>query len=115
MKPAARRLGRGLGAFLDFGPAGDDGAAHVSEVIGAPEATSILETSAPAPKPSPPPKPVPPALRPAARPVPAAAAPPSPPKPVPAAPQAAKPAAEEEPAYVDEEVVGLSFPDVELE
>jgi hypothetical protein len=73
MKPTTRRLGRGLGAFLDFGPSGADGAAFVPDAIRA-DATSILETSvapparalapvvvrqpAPAPAPVSPPAPV---------------------------------------------------------
>lgn len=43
MKPPARRLGRGLGAFLDFDPKGDDGEAFVEDAIGG--ATSVLQTS----------------------------------------------------------------------
>src|SRR5262245_54051662 len=46
MKPPARRLGRGLGAFLDFDPAGDDGEAFIEDGIRG--ATSVLKTSTPA-------------------------------------------------------------------
>jgi hypothetical protein len=43
MKTPARRLGRGLGAFLDFDPKGDDGEAFVEDAIGG--AASVLQTS----------------------------------------------------------------------
>ncbi len=33
MKNPGRRLGRGLGAFLDFDPAGDDGAAFIADAL----------------------------------------------------------------------------------
>ena len=46
MKSPSRRLGRGLGAFLDFGPADEDGAARIEGVLSAADATSIIETSA---------------------------------------------------------------------
>src|SRR6516225_3027699 len=46
MKSPSRRLGRGLGAFLDFGPADEDGAARIEGVLAAADATSIIETSA---------------------------------------------------------------------
>jgi hypothetical protein len=125
MKPAARRLGRGLGAFLDFGPAGEDGAAFVSEAIEA-RAPSVLETSAtpvapaapspPAPpRAAPPPAPPPPAAaRPQSAPVPAPAPAPAPRASAPAAP-AAPAIASDEPAFVDDVVFGLTFGDVELE
>jgi len=89
MKPTTRRLGRGLGAFLDFGPSGEDGAAFVSGAITA-DATSILETSVASP--GRPRGPVPAIAR---QPVPA-------PVPV-AAPVAAAPApVEDESLFIDE-------------
>jgi hypothetical protein len=132
MKPPTRRLGRGLGAFLDFGPAGEDGAAFVAESL-ASDAESILETSAearpaPAPAPAPPARvvaaaaPVVPAPPPAARivtPPPAppaqpAAAPPVVPVAAPAPPPA-PPALADEGVFIDDVVVALTFTDVELE
>jgi len=120
MKSPSRRLGRGLGAFLDFGPEGDDGATRVERAVAAGDATSVLETSAQTPvPPSPPARPAP--TKPVA--APAAAAPVTPPV---AIPPAAKPVAPAPPpapvvqdmqddAFIDDVVVGLSFPDVELE
>src|SRR5262245_28162847 len=46
MKQPTRRLGRGLGAFLDFDPAGDDGEAFIEDGIRG--AASVLKTSTPA-------------------------------------------------------------------
>ena len=99
-----RRLGRGLSAFLDFEPAGDDGAARVSDVITAPEATSVLETSTAAP-----PRivTVAPPTKLSAPPAVAAPAPVAVPEPV--------PPADDEAAFIDDLVLGLAFPDVELE
>jgi hypothetical protein len=96
MKPPARRLGRGLGAFLDFGPASEDGAARVADAL---ETTSVLETS----ETPPPVVPTPPAKV-VAAPVPV----------VVAVPAAAAPV-EEGCLFVDEVVTPLSFPEVELE
>ncbi len=112
MKAPARRLGRGLGAFLDFGEPDEDGAARVERVIAAADAPSVLETSAngPPPKPAPRaavPKPVPP---PPARVDPPAA----PPAAAPPVPKPTAPAADDA-AFIDDVVVGLTFPDVELE
>lgn len=133
MRTPSRKLGRGLGAFLDFGPAEGDGAARVSDAIGGKETTSVLETSAPAapkpapaaakPAPAPPPAvvattalaPTPPPALPvivAPSPPPAPVVPPPPAPPVPAPPPA--PVANDSP-FIDDEVVGLTFPDVELE
>jgi hypothetical protein len=125
MKPTTRRLGRGLGAFLDFAPAGEDGAARVGEMIASAEATSVLETSAPRPPvrsavvqvvatvvvtaPAP--------LSPAA-PAPVAApverAPPPIAKAAPVAPVDEAPVLDDA-LFLDDVVVGLSFGDVELE
>ena len=44
MKTPARRLGRGLGAFLDFDPAGDDGEAFIEDALGGAKA-SVIQTS----------------------------------------------------------------------
>lgn len=101
MKPPARRLGRGLGAFLDFAPADETGATRVSDVIADAQATSVLETSNAA---SPPPAPIAPTPR----------AVPVPPPPAPAPAPRAEPVAEPS-AFVDEVVLDLSFPEVELE
>jgi hypothetical protein len=93
MKTPARRLGRGLGAFLDFDPAGDDGEAFIEDAIGGAKA-SVIQTSttsadlpvraapvaARAPAPAAPPPPAPAAPPPVARvPVPRVAVPPAPP------------------------------------
>jgi hypothetical protein len=98
MKPPARRLGRGLGAFLDFDPKGDDGEAFVEDAIGG--AASVLQTSTTSAETAPS-RIVVPAARAAA---PAAAAPaPPPPAPrvtVPPPPPAAEPAPEF--AFVDD-------------
>ena len=116
MTTPSRRLGRGLGAFLDFGPADGDGAARVFDAIAAAEAKSILETSAQVA----PPKPVPVAAKPQPVPVTAKQSPVAPPKSVPVAPKPApapvpEPPAADDSAFIDDIVVGLSFPDVELE
>jgi hypothetical protein len=103
MKPPVRRLGRGLGAFLDFGPAGEDGTAFVADALGG-SGASVLETSAPAPVPAPPrldPRPAPSAVSPR----PSIVAPAAPP-PV--------PSAADDAAFVDDVVEGLSFPEVDL-
>ena len=107
MKQSARRLGRGLGAFLDFGPAGGETAAYAP---GTAEegAKSVLETSAPAPRPAQPPAPA--GLEPAPRVLPAPPAPR-----VEREPVQAREIAPENAAFVDEIVGGLTFPDVELE
>jgi len=147
MKPSTRRLGRGLGAFLDFGPAGDDGRTQVSDVISSESATSVIETSGPAATRVPAPPPVArapvvaaaralaptqstlplrapaqapsPALAPAPRPVAApllaSERPVVAPAPAPA-PAAAQPEpVDDDCAFVDDIVVGLTFPDVELD
>ncbi len=150
-----RRLGRGLGSFLNFAPAGEDGAPHVVEALTDPAATSILSVSTlpppeapapaprrPAPVPPPPPPPAPPPPR-VQQPVavretvpvqtqlvfvdeivvtdfveaPVAEVPPPsppPPPPVPVRVAQAPAQAPAEPAF-DDMVVGLSFPDIELE
>ena len=96
MKPTTRRLGRGLGAFLDFGPSGEDGAAFVSGAITA-DATSILETSVASPVRAPAPAPaVARQPAPAPVPVPAPAAPVTP-RFVPAPPPVA-----DEPEFIDD-------------
>jgi hypothetical protein len=98
MKPPVRRLGRGLGAFLDFGPAGEDGTAFVADALTA-RGASVLETSAPAtPVPRPEPRPAPVAV--AARP--SIVAPPAPPPP-------------DDRPFVDDVVLCLTFPEVDLE
>jgi hypothetical protein len=101
MKSPSRRLGRGLGAFLDFGPADEDGAARIEGVLSAGDATSVIETSAaPVPrKHSPVAKPAPRSVVPAV----AAAAPTPAPAPVAAAAVVAP--APEEPLFDDEFVV----------
>ena len=100
MKSTTRRLGRGLGAFLDFGPAGEDGAAFVADSLAA-ETTSILETSAAVP---PPPAPVPAPARVLLPPAKLIAPPPPPPL-----------HEADDRAFIDEFVAPLTFPDVELE
>ncbi len=104
MKPPVRRLGRGLGAFLDFGPAGEDGTAYVADALDA-RGASVLETSeAPVPVVRPEPRQVPVAAPPrAAAPAPAPA--PPPPSPPPA----------DDRGFVDDVVLDLSFPEVELD
>lgn len=106
MKPPVRRLGRGLGAFLDFGPAGEDGTAFVADALEA-RGASVLETSAPAappaPAPAPPPQP---------RPAPVA---PTPQASVAVAPVARPDSPRDDRAFVDDVVEGLSFPEVDLE
>jgi hypothetical protein len=104
MKPTTRRLGRGLGAFLDFGPAGEGGAAYASESPAA-ETTSILETSVAPPAPTPR-APVPAPVR-----TPAPVAPPA--KQV--APPPPLAVAADDCAFIDDLVAPLTFPDVELE
>ena len=93
MKSPTRRLGRGLGAFLDLRPVGEDGAAFVSDSRTA-ETASILDASVAPPEPSPP-APVPRAAKPIA---------PTPP-----------PVAADECGFIDDLVAPLTFPDVELE
>ncbi len=92
MKPPARRLGRGLGAFLDFGPVGPDGVARLPEA-----SAESAAAPPPAPAPAAPPAPEPP------------------PSPVAPPPVAETPAAPDESSFDDDMVVGLAFPDVELE
>jgi hypothetical protein len=114
MKPGAKRLGRGLGAFLDFGPEGDEGGAYVP-VAASEDSTSVLETSTPAAAPAPAKAPAAPVPAPSPPPAPRLTAPPPPP------PPPAPPRREPEPArpaavvFEDEIVGGLTFPDVELD
>ena len=115
MKTPARRLGRGLGAFLDFDPAGDDGEAFIEDAIGGSK-SSVLQTSTTsgdtvparaAPSPSRAPASV--AQQPAA-----AAPPPAPRVTVPPPPPAEEPASDS-PFFDDEIVADLSFVDDTLE
>jgi hypothetical protein len=120
MKSSSKRLGRGLGSFLDFGPADEDGTARVERVIASQDATSVLETSAQsAARRSPPPTPAKPAAavapRVAVAPAPVAPPPPpaasAPPAPAPAAPALVV----DDALFIDDVVEGIAFPDVELE
>ena len=126
MKPSTRRLGRGLGAFLDFGPAGQEASAYLPGAAGD-EAQSVLETStqhptAAADRPVTAPAPAPrTALAPAPAQVPVRVAPPlaTPPTPVvrrvtPEPAQAPRDDTRDAP-FFDEIVGGLTFPDVDLE
>jgi hypothetical protein len=104
MKPPARRLGRGLGAFLDFDPAGDDGEAFIEDAIGG--AASVLQTSTTAAETVPAR-----AAAPAARaPAPVAVRAPEPPAPVREAVRERPPEPAEEAGFVDDEIVtGISL------
>ena len=126
MKPSTRRLGRGLGAFLDFGPEGQEASAYVPGGT-SDEAKSVLETSTqspapPAERPVPPPAPVLRAISsPTPAPVPVRVAPPATPAPAPVVrrvepePEQAPRAGAEDSPFIDEIVGGLTFPDVDFE
>ena len=135
---ATRRLGRGLDALLDLAPAATDGTARVAEAIANAPGDSVLATSlppraappAPAPTPRAPVEPGPSAARfelfdppldatafevvvderdaGVARPPPPAPSPPPPPTP------RTPPQPEDGRAFVDDEVFGIDFPDVDL-
>ena len=113
MKTPARRLGRGLGAFLDFDPAGDDGEAFIEDALGGAKASVIQTSTTPAdavlsraalvaartPAPVAPPPPAP------------AAPPPAPRITVPPAPQPADVREPELPFFDDVIVTDISFDD----